>query len=109
MAAHASDYSDAYVYCRSRSRHTIERIDDDGGIRRQWVESKSVRRLAHICVICGAIRYEAWNAITGDILFVSYKYPPGYKAAGLKPKNFRKEYLAREFSTNGKKKTKVKV
>jgi len=67
-----------YLTCRTR-RHLWDEIPDDGGQRRQWKQSRTVVRLLQRCARCGTKRYEAWNGYTGEILFVTYVYPDGYK------------------------------
>jgi hypothetical protein len=87
---------DEFVECRAR-RHRWDPIPDDGGHGRKYKESRSVRRLTLRCERCHMIRYEAWNKITGDILFVSYVPPAGYSLAGegVHPWDIRREYLLR--------------
>jgi hypothetical protein len=86
----------AFVECRAR-RHRWDPIPDDGGLGRKYKASRSVRRLTMRCERCHCKRYEAWNKLTGDIIFVSYEYPEGYSLAGqeVKPWDIRREYLLR--------------
>lgn len=93
--------NDQYLRCRARSRHKFEDIPDDGGVNRQFAQSATVERLASRCEICGTIRYEAWSAITGEILFATYKYPPDYKVsadpgARNDRRPFRRELIERK-------------
>jgi hypothetical protein len=34
-----------------------------------------VRRLCFRCTRCAGLRYEAWSAVTGELLFRDYRYP----------------------------------
>ena len=89
-------YEDPYLQCRTR-RHRFEDINDDGGAGRKWKSSRTVTRLCQRCERCSTTRYEAWNAITGDILFAYYKYPHDYKLeGGVTRAQLRKEYLRRD-------------
>jgi hypothetical protein len=90
------ELQDAFVECRVM-RHRWDRIQDDGGVRRDYVESKTVARVCKRCERCGTIRYEAWSRLTGEILFVNYKYPQQYSVSGshVKPWEVRMEYLDR--------------
>lgn len=93
------DLQEIYVKCRVR-RHLWDDIQDDGGINRAYKESPAVARFAQRCTRCTTRRYEAWNKLTGEILFVQYVYPVGYSLAGndpetTRPWNIRKEYMDR--------------
>ena len=92
-----------FVECRVR-RHRWDPIPDDGGHGRKYKESRSVRRLTMRCERCHCVRHEAWNKITGDILFVAYDYPEGYSLSGeeVKPWDLRREYLLRLDRLDGK-------
>ncbi len=91
-----TDLQAAFVECRAR-RHRWDPIPDDGGKGRKFREGRSVRRITSRCERCHTKRYEAWNKITGDILFVEYEYPKDYSLAGegVKPWDIRREYLLR--------------
>jgi hypothetical protein len=91
-----SELDDKFLECRAM-RHRWDRIPDDGGAGRRFKESRSVRRICRRCERCAMIRYEAWNKVTGDILFVDYRQPKGYSLAGggYKPWDLRKDYLRR--------------
>jgi hypothetical protein len=87
-----------YVTCRVR-RHRFEDVPDKGGVgRRLFKDSGSIERLCARCERCGTIRYEAWSRVTGERLFSHYVYPKGYSTAGegLKPIDFRVEYIRRQ-------------
>lgn len=86
-----------YIECRGPLRHRWDRIPDDGGAGRKYKESRSVARIQKRCERCGTVRYEAWNRITAEILFVNYRHPDGYKITRgkVKPYQVRKEYLKR--------------
>jgi hypothetical protein len=98
--ADIKDLDDAYLTCRVR-RHKFDEVPDDGGLGRKWQSSRTVTRLAARCERCATMRYEAWNAITGILLFADYRYPPGYALARRDGgrsevnKSLRKEFLAR--------------
>lgn len=84
LSQHVSDavdvrhLADEYLMCRTLL-HAWDQIPDDGGHGRQYVESRTVRRVMFRCTRCGVRRAEAWSAITGDLLFRTYEYPDGYK------------------------------
>jgi hypothetical protein len=98
------ELEDRFMECRAM-RHRWDRIPDDGGAGRKYKESRSVRRIKRRCETCGMVRYEAWNKITGDILFVQYVAPKDYSLAGegVKPWDVRREYLLRMDRIDGKK------
>ena len=97
LAKRLAGLEDPYLTCRTR-RHRFEDIPDDGGIGRKWKSSRTVIRLCQRCERCTTVRYEAWNAYTGEILFAYYKYPAGYAIDGeIKRAQLRKEYLSRAF------------
>lgn len=91
------EMEDDYLECHIRHLQW-DYIPDDGGIKRTFKESRSVARLTSRCVRCGTVKLEAWNRITGDILFSpQYRHPEGYSAAGLKlrKKDYRKAWFKR--------------
>lgn len=91
-------YDDPFLECRTR-RHRYFDVEDDGGIGRKWKSSNTVTRLCQQCERCDTVRYEAWNAVTGDLLFAYYKYPEGYAIDGggrVDNRQLRLEYLWRE-------------
>jgi hypothetical protein len=86
-----SDYQ--YVPCRTIG-HSWDEIEDDGGVRRQFKNSRTVKRLLFRCTRCKMLRYEAWSPITGSILFRSYVRPEDFALGGrVKRDVFRREYL----------------
>jgi hypothetical protein len=92
-----TDLANDYITCRAR-RHRWQAISDPGTKGLKYRESRSVFRLASECDRCGAIREEAWNRLTGEILFVGYSYPQAYVTKGkgrILPKAVRKEYIKR--------------
>lgn len=86
---------DDFVTCRVR-RHRWEAVEDDKNVYRDYQSSVAVARFASKCDRCGTIRYEAWNRLTGEILFATYVYPDGYRIeGGARLFNVRKEYMDR--------------
>jgi hypothetical protein len=72
------EIDDAYLQCRTLGHSWDQIPDDGGGGHRSFTESRSVRRLCFRCTRCTLLRYEAWSAITGDLLFRTYQYPEDY-------------------------------
>lgn len=103
-----NELDDTFIECRTR-RHRWDPIPDDGGVNRRYKESRSVARLCARCERCGVMRYEAWNRITGAILFTAYKYPDGYTLTGRKTRqhHVRTEYLQRLDSMDNPKVTRI--
>lgn len=95
---------DDFVLCRTR-RHVFEDVPYVGHHKSmKWQPSKSVEILAQRCVRCSMVREEVWNAYTGLIITVQYRAPRGYHLGkDVKPKDVRREYIARRRNTtNGK-------
>lgn len=95
LAERIAALDDKYLHCRTR-RHVFEDIPDDGRRNRKYQEGPTVARLSQRCSLCTTVRHEAWNRRTGDILASCYIYPADYSlSGGVRPKQVRKEYLAR--------------
>jgi hypothetical protein len=71
------DIPENFLHCRVRG-HKFEQLPDDGGRRRNWKESRSVRRIADRCERCMSYKLSAWNGYTNQILFNDYRYSAGY-------------------------------
>ena len=87
-----------YVQCRTLL-HAWDEIPDDGGVRRDYGQSRTVTRKCFRCTRCAMLRYEAWSAVTGDLLFRDYRQPEDYHIGGgrIKRQVFRKMYLDYDF------------
>lgn len=92
-----NDMKDEWIRCRVL-RHSWDEIQDDGGCgNRQYRPSRTVEILLFRCIHCGMRRYETWNRITGNKMFMTYRRPLGYgqPKGTVTAQKMRVEYLSR--------------